>query len=88
MAANPQLKQVDYAGIHDGNIVIAHAPHGLGREPMFSASVPLAQAERAPADASMAQAQEALVAAQERSRAGTLVSADSGPSVGVSARST
>lgn len=57
MAANPQLKQVDYVGVHNGNAVVAYAPNGLGREPMFNAHVDLAQARQQPAEESFGKAQ-------------------------------
>ncbi len=72
MAANPQMKQVDYVGVHNGNAVLAYAPHGLGREPMFTAHTDIAQAQQQPAEEHLGRAQalvetRALAQAQEQS---------------------
>ena len=57
MAANPSMKQVDYVGVHNGNVMVAYAPSGLGREPMFSSHTDLAQAQQQPAAESLGRAQ-------------------------------
>jgi hypothetical protein len=57
MAANPSIKQVDYVGVHSGNAVVAYAPHGLGREPMFNAHTEIAKAQQQPADENLNRAQ-------------------------------
>lgn len=57
MAANPLMKQVDYAGVHNGNAIVAYAPYGLGREPMFNVHADLAQARQQPAEESLDRAQ-------------------------------
>jgi hypothetical protein len=72
VAANPQMKQVDYVGVHNGNAVLAYAPHGLGREPMFTAHTDIAQAQQQPAEEHLARARaivetRALAQAQEQS---------------------
>lgn len=72
VAANPQMKQVDYVGVHNGNAVLAYAPHGLGREPMFTAHTNIAQAQQQPAEEHLARAQaivetRALAQVQEQS---------------------
>ena len=57
MAANPLMKQVDYAGVHNGNAIVAYAPYGLGREPIFNVHTDLAQARQQPAEESLDRAQ-------------------------------
>ncbi len=63
--SNPCVRQVDYAGVHNGFAVAAYAPHGLGREPMFNAYTPVAPAERESADVNMSQAHSLTVAQTE-----------------------
>jgi hypothetical protein len=53
MAANPLMQQFDDAGIHNGNAIVAYAPYGLGREPMFNVRTDLAQARQQPAEDSL-----------------------------------
>lgn len=72
MAANPQMKQADYVGVHNDNAIVAYAPHGLGREPMFTAHADIAQAQQQPAEENLGRAQaiaetRALAQAQEQS---------------------
>lgn len=67
-AENPLVQRVDYAGVHGGHAVATYAPHGLGREPMFNAAIPLAQAERDIADVHMAKANDALALAQQQTQ--------------------
>lgn len=88
MAANPQMKQVDYVGVHNGNAVLAYAPHGLGREPMFTAHTDIAQAQQQPAEEHLARAQ-ALVEtrAQEREQSMQQQSqTQGGPAMSIGAR--
>ena len=85
-AANPLMKQVDYAGVHNGNVVVACAPSGLGREPMFSVHTDLAQAQKQPAEENLGRAQalieaRAQVQAQEQSS-----QAQGGPALATGAR--
>ena len=92
MAANPQMKQVDYVGAHNGNAVLAYAPHGLGREPMFTAHTDIAQAQRQPADDNLGRAQaivetRALTQAQEQqSQQQSQIQTQSGPALSIGAR--
>ena len=84
--ANPLMKQVDYAGVHNGNVVVACAPSGLGREPMFSVHTDLAQAQKQPAEENLGRAQalieaRAQVQAQEQSS-----QAQGGPALATGAR--
>lgn len=68
-AENPLVQRVDYVGVHGGHAVATYAPHGLGREPMFNAAIPLAQAERESADVHMTKANDALALAQQQTQA-------------------
>ena len=92
MAANPQMKQVDYVGAHNGNAVLAYAPHGLGREPMFTAHTDIAQAQLQPADDNLGRAQaivetRALAQTQEQqSQQQSQVQTQSGPALSIGAR--
>ena len=86
MTANPQMKQADYVGVHNGNAIVAYAPHGLGREPMFTAHTDIAQAQQQPAEEHLGRAQaiaetRALAQAQEQSP-----QAQSGPAFSIGAR--
>jgi hypothetical protein len=86
---NPLVHRVDYAGMHNGHAVATYAPHGLGREPMFNASVPLAQAERETADTHMVKANDSLALAQQQAQAETQrqqTPAAGGPSLSIGAR--
>jgi hypothetical protein len=88
MAANPQMKQVDYVGVHNGNAVLAYAPHGLGREPMFTAHADIARAQQQTAEEHLGRAQaivetRAQAQAQEQS---TQQQSQGGPAMGIGAR--
>ncbi|MEQ1511896.1 MAG: hypothetical protein ABL934_04365 [Lysobacteraceae bacterium] len=88
VAANPQMKQVDYVGVHNGNAIAAYAPHGLGREPMFTAHTDIAQAQLQPAEEHLGRAQaiaetRALAQAQEQS---SQAQTQSGPAFNIGAR--
>jgi hypothetical protein len=89
MVANPLVKQVDYVGVHNGNAIVAHAPYGLGREPMFNAHTELAQAQRQPAEESLDRAQalaEARALAQTQEQA-SQSQGQGGPALSIGARS-
>ncbi|MFZ2752370.1 MAG: XVIPCD domain-containing protein [Lysobacteraceae bacterium] len=92
MVANPQMKQVDYVGVHNGNAVLAYAPHGLGREPMFTAHTDIAQAQQQPAEEHLGRAQaivetRALAQAQEQSSQ-QQSQTQGGPAMSIGARTT
>jgi hypothetical protein len=70
MAANPLIRQVDYAGVHNGYAVVSYAPHGLGREPMFNAYTDTAQAQQLSADENLSRA-HALTEARAQAEAKT-----------------
>jgi hypothetical protein len=89
MIANPLVKEVDYVGVHNGNAIIAYAPYGLGREPMFSAHTDLAQAQRQPAEDSLDRAQalaEARASVQTQEQA-SQSQGQGGPALSIGARS-
>lgn len=88
MVANPLVKQVDYVGVHNGNAIVAYAPYGLGREPMFNAHTDLAQAQRQPAEENLNRAQvlaEARTLAQTQEQASQSQS-QGGPALSIGAR--
>ncbi len=90
MAANPLMKQVDYAGVHSGNAIVAYAPHGLGREPMFNVHADLAQARLQPAEENLDRAQ-ALFEAHAQARLqeqSSQAQTQGGPALAIGARTT
>jgi hypothetical protein len=86
VAADPLMKRVDYVGLHNGHAVVAYAPEGMGREPMFTARVDIAEAHRQPAEENLARAQAlADTRQQEQAAARQRVAAsaeDPAPSIG------
>lgn len=90
MAANPLMKQVDYVGVHNGNAIVAYAPYGLGREPMFNVHTDVAQARQQPAEENLDRAQalvEARAMAQTQEQASQSQS-QGGPALAIGARTT
>jgi hypothetical protein len=87
MAANPSMKQIDYVGLHNGSAIVAYAPHGLGREPMFTVQTDVAQARQQPAEDNLARAQ-ALVEARALAQGPEQPSqSPAAPASGIGARS-
>jgi hypothetical protein len=91
MAANPLMKQVDYAGVHNGNAIVAYAPYGLGREPMFNVHTDLAQARQQPAEDSLDRAQalteaRAQAQLQEQASQASQLQNQGGPTLSIGAR--
>lgn len=88
MASNPLMKQVDYVGVHNGNAIVAYAPYGLGREPMFNVHTDVAQARQQPAEENLGRAQaltEARAQAQTQEQASPSQS-QGGPALAIGAR--
>lgn len=90
MTANPLMKQVDYVGVHNGNAIVAYAPYGLGREPMFNVHTDVAQARQQPAEENLDRAQalvDARAMAQTQEQASQSQS-QGGPALAIGARTT
>lgn len=87
-ASDPLLPRIDHAGVYSGHAVATYAPHGLGREPMFNAAVPLSQAERESAERTLSQANAVLTQAQQRQAEAPqrLAPEQAGPSLSIGAR--
>lgn len=58
MTSNPSVRQADHIGIYNDHIAVVHAPHGIGKEPMFNAYVNIADTQNIPAQQSLQQAEQ------------------------------
>jgi hypothetical protein len=88
MAANPLIRQVDYAGVHNGYAVVSYAPHGLGREPMFNAYTDIGQAQQQPAEENLGRA-HAITEARAQAETQALPPSEQardGPALSIGAR--